>query len=146
MKWNALVNVLIKYGITGIPVYSARSIAYLREVIRQSDIIWGKGIREQNTCMLYGRKQVQECLKTGVPFDAKVSIIELDYDTRELECVCAAITAIKGSCDYGTENEIDIESVIRMWTKQVYDSEKKTNEITTMPVDIWNQQATKGSN
>jgi hypothetical protein len=114
MKWDEFLELLKKNGHSCQLVFHVSNFQneWFRDEIKQTDIIWGKGVRDQNTCLLYGREKLQHIIDTGKSEAVKECILELDYDTEELEYACAAIEVLKGSCDYPSDEDMEVESTV----------------------------------
>ena len=74
--------------------------AAARELLKNAEVIIGVDVMSQREFLVYGRELLSEIGESAAPREVPVLHVELDQETRELEWLCAAVTALKGRHEY----------------------------------------------
>jgi hypothetical protein len=66
-----------------------------------ADVIVGRDIESGTICVFFGRERLEQLSAASTPTAAlNVLGVEYDYNSTELEAICATCEALKGDCNY----------------------------------------------
>ena len=74
--------------------------AAFHTTLRHADIIFGSDEATGNAFLLYGKRLLERIMWTNKEETASVTTVPILQASTELEALIAAVTVIKGRCDY----------------------------------------------
>jgi hypothetical protein len=69
-------------------------------MLRDADIIFASDEATGNTFLMYGKRLLERIVWTNKSESASIATVPILQATTELEALIAAVTIIKGRCDY----------------------------------------------
>jgi hypothetical protein len=95
-----------------VPLVPLDRIAYLRDdgsgaltsegpdILRSAGVIMGHDLLTGDETVFYGRDVLERVVQAGQPEGVMVLRVALNFEIGELELLIAAITEVRGRCDY----------------------------------------------
>ena len=70
-----------------------------RQVVAWAEVIFGLDVTSGDRFIIFGRKTLEQSVRSGKPRDCRVTFISLDRNSKEFEKLLALVREVKGYVD-----------------------------------------------